>query len=346
MNTTSENKRLYRVLTNRICEKIYCGEYPDGENLPPERSIAENLNVSRVTVRKALALLERDGIIERVQGSGNRVKLSLEGYQGTTDIIAVLAHAQNSFFASFIDHFQQTAEKSDSLVLFKQNPVGEKLEDSLFKLYQKNIRNAVIWLENLTVDLEPIRKLRGLGMNMVFFDVVLPSPFADGVLLDNTDAIRTLFDALKHQGITNIGYVGWDSDTISSAREREQAFLDLSPDPVLLHTIPWAGKTTLYRHIERLAERLKQEKHAPEAVICGDGEIGIAVKKIFRAQGLDSIRITSPDDYPDAKSLSMTIYRQDFERMADKTYQCLLQQNQPGWVASIHRIKGELVSYD
>ena len=345
MNTSSESDRLYRVLKNRICEKIYCGQYPDGENLPPERSIAENLNVSRVTVRKALALLERDGIIERVQGSGNRVSLSLDGYQGTTDIIAVLAHAQNSFFASFIDHFQQTAEKNDSLVLFMQTPVGEKLEDSLFKLYQKNIRNAVIWLENLKVDLEPIRRLRGLGMNMVFFDVVIPSPYADGVLLDNADAIRTLFGALKRQGITSIGYVGWDSDTISSAREREQTFLDLNPDPALMHTIPWPEKASLYRHIEQLAEWLKQDNQAPEAMICGDGEIGIAVRKIFRALGLDSIRITSPDDYPDAKSLSMTIYRQDFERMAERTYQCLLRQNRPEWVASTYRIKGELISY-
>lgn len=345
MNTPSENDRLYRILKNRICEKIYRGEYPDGRNLPPERSIAENLNVSRVTVRKALALLERDGIIERAQGCGNRVKLSLDGYQGTTDIIAVLAHAQNSFFASFIDHFQQTAERSDSLVLFKQNPVGEKLEDSLFKLYQKNIRNAVIWLENLTVDLEPIRRLRGLGMNMVFFDVVVPSPFADGVLLDNADAIKTLFDALKRQEIKSIGYVGWDSDTISSVQEREHAFLGLNPDPALLHTIPWAEKTSLHRHIEQLADQLKQEKQVPEAMICGDGEIGISVKKIFRAQGLDSIRITSPDDYPDARSLSMTIYKQDFEQMAERTYQCLLQQNQPGWAASTYRIKGELVSY-
>ena len=135
----SEKDRLYRILENKICERIFRGEYADGENLPPERTLAESLGVSRVTVRKALALLEADGIIQRVQGSGNRVALSVAGYPGTTDLIAVLAHAQNVFFAEFIDYFQRTAELSDSLVLFKQVPASEALEASLFKLFQKNI---------------------------------------------------------------------------------------------------------------------------------------------------------------------------------------------------------------
>ena len=56
----SEKDRLYRILENKICERIFRGEYADGENLPPERTLAESLGVSRVTVRKALALLEAD----------------------------------------------------------------------------------------------------------------------------------------------------------------------------------------------------------------------------------------------------------------------------------------------
>ena len=50
----SEKDRLYRILENKICERIFRGEYVDGENLPPERTLAESLGVSRVTVRKAL----------------------------------------------------------------------------------------------------------------------------------------------------------------------------------------------------------------------------------------------------------------------------------------------------
>jgi len=340
----NENDRLYRVLENRICERIFHGDYKDGENLPPERILAESLAISRVTVRKALALLEADGIIQRVQGSGNRVSLSLSGYQGTMDIIAVVAPAQNVFFASFIDCFQRTAENGDSLVLFKQIPSGERLEDGLLKLFQKNIRNVVIWLEDQVVNMKAIRRLRGLGMNMVFFDVVTPSLYADGVLLDNVDAIKSLRRTFIQQGVRAIGYVGWDKDSMQSAKERETVFLNQHQAPVFVHRIPWRERNKLLQVAGQFAEAMKSSESQPQGIICGDGEIGVAIRKALNSCGLESIAVASPDEYPESLALSISVYRQDFERMAEKTYQCLSQQNRPDWQASTYRIKGELVS--
>ncbi len=339
----SEKDRLYRILENKICERIFRGEYADGENLPPERTLAESLGVSRVTVRKARALLEADGIIQRVQGSGNRVALSVAGYPGTTDLIAVLAHAQNVFFAEFIDYFQRTAELSDSLVLFKQVPASEALEASLFKLFQKNIRNAVIWLEDQPVDMEAIRRLRGLGMNMVFFDVVTRSPYADGVLLDNRDAIASLHGALRRKGAGRIGYVGWDNAAVLSAHEREQAANEQTPAPAFVRRIDWRDKNRLGQIAETIADEIKPASTPPDALLCGDGEIGVAIRKALLTRGLAAIRVASPDEYPDSRALSITVYRQDFEKLAEQTFNCLLAQNRPGWSASVFPIRGELV---
>lgn len=339
----SEKDRLYRVLENKICERIFRGEYADGENLPPERTLAESLGVSRVTVRKALALLEADGIIQRVQGSGNRVSLSITGYPGTTDLIAVLAHAQNVFFAAFMDHFQRTAERSDSLVLFKQVPASEALEASLFKLFQKNIRNAVIWLEDQPADMEAIRRLRGLGMNMVFFDVVTRSPYADGVLLDNTDAITTLHGALRKKDATRIGYIGWDNAAILSAQEREAAAIALTPALAFIRRVDWRDKNRLGAIAETIADELKSTSNPPDALLCGDGEIGVAIRKALISRGLDAVRVASPDEYPESRALGITIYRQDFEKLAGQTFDCLLAQNRPAWAASVFPIRGELV---
>lgn len=351
---TRADSHLYRALKNRICEQIYRGIYADGENLPPERLIAERFGMSRVTVRKALSLLEGEGVIERVQGSGNRVRLALEGHQGEPEIIAVLAQAQNAFFASFIDHFQRTAEKSDSLVLFKQNPLGEKLEDTLFRLHQKAIRNAVIWLEHLTVDLELIRRLRGLGMNMVFFDVVPASPYADGVLLDNAAAVRALCADVQARGATQVAYLGWESSTISAVREREAAFRRCMPEAPVIR-IAWAEKGALIGRVATWVEELRppsrrrsartEPAELPHAVVCGDGEIGVAVRKCMNAAGLGSVLVASPDDFPEARSLSMHVYRQDFERLAEQTYQCILRQNRPAWAAATYRVPGQMVVY-
>ena len=48
----------YVDLKNYICRQIYEGVYQDGEKIPSERQMAADYEVSRITVLKALALLE------------------------------------------------------------------------------------------------------------------------------------------------------------------------------------------------------------------------------------------------------------------------------------------------
>lgn len=338
-----EKQRLYRVLNNTICARIFNGDYKDGENLPPERALAKSLDVSRVTVRKALALLEDDGIIERVQGSGNRIRLAQAGYHGSMDVIAVVAQAQNAFFSAFIDHFQRTAEANDSLVLFKQTLPGQSLEDGLFRLFQKNIRNAVIWLEGHTIDFERIRRLRGLGMNMTFFDALAPRSYADSVLLDNAHAMATLFGALTKRGLRRIAYVGWDNARISSVLERENAALAQVPEPSFVHRMAWLERDRLSRAADALVDCFGHALQRPDGIVCGDGEIGVAVRKTLLSRGLAPIAVASPDEFPESRELSITFYRQDFQKMAETTFHCLGRQNREGWEAADHRIRGELV---
>lgn len=54
-------------------QEIARGVYGAGEVLPGEQKLALSLGVSRVTVRRALDVLERDGLIERRVGSGTTV---------------------------------------------------------------------------------------------------------------------------------------------------------------------------------------------------------------------------------------------------------------------------------
>ena len=45
----------------------------DGMRLPPERELAERLGVARETLRRALAELQTDGVLQRRQGAGTFV---------------------------------------------------------------------------------------------------------------------------------------------------------------------------------------------------------------------------------------------------------------------------------
>lgn len=63
-------QRLYRVIADKITEKIRAGEFAVGDRLPAERDLAEILQVSRSSVREALIALELSGYVEVRVGSG------------------------------------------------------------------------------------------------------------------------------------------------------------------------------------------------------------------------------------------------------------------------------------
>lgn len=65
---------LYLRLGELITREISAGHYRQGERLPTETELAQHLNVAVGTLRKALALLEARGLLERRQGSGTYVR--------------------------------------------------------------------------------------------------------------------------------------------------------------------------------------------------------------------------------------------------------------------------------
>lgn len=64
----------YVQLRKRLETGIEDGILPANTSLPPEREIAEITELSRVTVRKAIQELVREGTIEQRQGSGSFVR--------------------------------------------------------------------------------------------------------------------------------------------------------------------------------------------------------------------------------------------------------------------------------
>ena len=75
---------LYSVIASRAEARIRSGEWAPGTRLPPERELCQQLDVSRATLRQALAELEERGLITRHQGRGTfvtrvRVQTPLSG---------------------------------------------------------------------------------------------------------------------------------------------------------------------------------------------------------------------------------------------------------------------------
>ena len=65
---------LYKQLQLKLQDRILLGEMGPGVLLPTEQQLCIEYGVSRITVRNALAALERNGLIDRIQGRGSVVR--------------------------------------------------------------------------------------------------------------------------------------------------------------------------------------------------------------------------------------------------------------------------------
>lgn len=71
--TPVKTQRVYTQIVDQIIDLIRAGEFPNGTQLPPERDLAEQLGVSRASLREALSALQILGLVETKPGQGTFV---------------------------------------------------------------------------------------------------------------------------------------------------------------------------------------------------------------------------------------------------------------------------------
>jgi GntR family negative regulator for fad regulon and positive regulator of fabA len=84
----------------RIISAILDGSFAVDRNLPAERELAEQLGITRPTLREALQRLARDGWLEIRQGKPTRVRNYAE--EGNLAVLAAIAQHQNHLPANFV----------------------------------------------------------------------------------------------------------------------------------------------------------------------------------------------------------------------------------------------------
>lgn len=72
--TEIEKKLKHVKVYDRLYAQIKEGLYSVGSPLPSEPELAQQMGVSRMTLRRALALLQEDNLVENIRGKGNYIK--------------------------------------------------------------------------------------------------------------------------------------------------------------------------------------------------------------------------------------------------------------------------------
>lgn len=88
-------KPIYLQIKDRITRLIKSGALQPEERLPSIRSLAENLQVNKLTILEAYSILQADGIIFARQGSGYFVNKQNINFNNSTNMKSTFAPAQN-----------------------------------------------------------------------------------------------------------------------------------------------------------------------------------------------------------------------------------------------------------
>ena len=96
-----KQEKAYKGVIEYFKNRIMAGELRPGEKLPPEREIAQMLEVSRNSVREALRIMDMTGVISSQQGSGNYI---------TCEFQKSIAETMGMMFAMSQINYQQISQ--------------------------------------------------------------------------------------------------------------------------------------------------------------------------------------------------------------------------------------------
>lgn len=116
----ASGRPMFAQITDQVKRRVASGDWPPGTEIPSIRGLAAELGVSVITVKRAYAELEHEGVIVTIQGKPSVIA---EGVPG------LAIKAQKSELSRLL-------EESVELAMLLGIPAGQ-LHDALKKAMQK-----------------------------------------------------------------------------------------------------------------------------------------------------------------------------------------------------------------
>lgn len=225
----SDDESLYAQLVSVFRTRILNGTLLPGAQIPTEIELASENNISRGTVRQAMAILVREGLLERVPGRGtfvrrlpvpnNSVERRTENYR----IGVLLSLRRSQLDMDILSGIEYAAKARGYQVsfAFTEESAEEQTRD-INHLRADHVAGMIIFpLSDITYD-EAIWKLRDDGVPFVLIDRYFPDLQSDYVTSDNIGGGYRATEHLIILGHTRIAFChpSFGTPTTTSVRDR------------------------------------------------------------------------------------------------------------------------------
>lgn len=226
---------LYRQLAIVLKEYFAESNLAIGSRLPIEFDLSARFGVSRGTVRHALSLLERDGLIERAPGLGTFLKKEVTAPQSSNQrrIGVIVPIVQDQLSLNILIGVESVAKYRGYQVVFNYSNESLELESENIKRMRKDqVAGMIIFPVSNQEDNEALRNLQQEKFPFVLVDRYLSGLDCDYVISDNFNgayrAVEHLI-ILGHKEIAFMYHPGADLRT-TSVHDRYQGYLKALED--------------------------------------------------------------------------------------------------------------------
>ncbi|MCF7803330.1 MAG: GntR family transcriptional regulator [Candidatus Marinimicrobia bacterium] len=270
----SDPTPLYRQIAKNIKEKIDTNVYEIGEKIPSQRELADNYDVSMITVKKAISDLINEDILYSRVGKGTYVakKSSRSRIAEHNTIGLVLSDLKSPFF-SLISHSveMQASEEDYSLLLSNSSGQFEKEERLINRYLDMGVDGLII--ASMSHEYKANKAIRSLHEDG--FPYVVVSYVADDDIYHvGTDHKAGAYIATKHlieHGYEEIGFVSAETGNLLGDIRRkgfvkavEEA--GIGYDRTNMYTYPYSGEWNDYQSGYEIGKEFAQRDHLPEAM--------------------------------------------------------------------------------
>lgn len=294
----------YKLLADELRRKITDKIYQAGNKLPSELELQEQFQVSRQTVRNALELLERQGLVRGRQGSGTYVvDREAEEQKKSRRIAVVTTYVDNYIFPRIIQGIEGVLAKEGFQVqiAFTGNRIWKE-EVILLDLLEQDLRGLIIETTKSALpnpNLPLYRRLREKGIPVLFINSRYPELDCPVVCLQDEEAGRLAAECLLANGHKRIG--GFFKRDDGQGIRRYRGFLEALRDggirPAEEHILWFDTEDAL--DFDGMEERIVKRLGACTGIMCYNDSTASHVMEIWKRRGIsvpEDVSIVSVDD--------------------------------------------------
>ena len=285
----------YQIVADALRAHIQTGKYADAAALPTEFAIAGEYQVSRQTVRQALALLAREGLIATRQGSGSRIlRQTRDAAPQRRSIAVITTYISDYIFPSILREAETVFARHDCTpsLFATQNQVSVERKILQTLLTMKELDGVLVEgtktaLPNPNLDL--YRKLMDRGVRLVFINGIYPElAHIPSVLADNYGGGRVLVDYLHQKGHQNIAGIFKNDDMQGTLRYAgyAEALRDLGL-PFEDERVRWYNTEQRKDFLsESFVDSVLEGFQGCSAIVCYNDEVAIRVVSRLQKRGV------------------------------------------------------------